>query len=151
MDDTGGGSTKTLMQAVEVLAVDQKQDAPESHQFDPKALTSVTLLVTPEQANVLDLAQNMGALSFALRNASDEEDAAVAPATLAEIRRLAMPPQSQDSSSGSILDGDKPPTPEILQMLTGRGRVEEKKPVFIATMRGNQRGRIMLTGADQRQ
>jgi pilus assembly protein CpaB len=149
-DDTGGGSTTTLMQAVEVLAVDQKQDAPESHQFDPKALASVTLLVTPEQANVLDLAQNMGTLSFALRNASDVEDAAVAPATLAEIRRLAMPPQSQDSSSSVIFNGDEPPTPEMQKMFTGRRRVEEEEPVWIDTMRGTQRGRVMLTGVDQR-
>ena len=150
-DDTGGGSTTTLLQAVEVLAVDQIQDAPESNQFDPKALTSVTLLVTPDQANVLDLAQNAGTLSFALRNATDVADADVAPATLTDIRKLAMPPQLQNSSSTPILDGDSPPTPEILSMLTSQVRVEEKKPVFIATMRGSQRGRIMLTGADQRQ
>jgi pilus assembly protein CpaB len=147
-DDTGGGSTTTLMQAVEVLAVDQEQDAPESHQFDPKGLASVTLLVTPEQANVLDLAQNMGTLSFALRNATDVADADVAPATLADIRKLAMPPLSQNSSSSPVLDGDAPPTPEILKVLMAGGRVEEKQPMYIHTMRGTQRGRVMLTGMD---
>ena len=149
-DNTGGGSTTTLLQAVEVLAVDQQQDAPESHQFDPRALASVTLLVTPEQANVLDLAQNMGTLSFALRNASDVENAEVTAATLAQIRRLAMPPQSQDSSPTPILDGDKPPTAEMLGMLTGREPAQQQQSKAIETFRGTQRGRVMLTGQNQR-
>ena len=152
-DNTGGGSTTTLLQAVEVLAVDQQQDAPESHQFDPRALASVTLLVTPEQANVLDLAQNMGTLSFALRNASDVADAEVAPATLAQIRRLAMPPQSQASSSPPMMDGDAPPTAEMqahLDQLAGRVRTEQKRPIWIDTIRGAQRGRVVLTGVNER-
>ena len=52
---TGGGSTTTLLQNVEILAVD-------------KDLRSVTLLVTPEQANLLDLGQNKGMLHLAPRN-----------------------------------------------------------------------------------
>lgn len=139
-DETGGGSTTTLLQAVEVLAVDQKQDAPETNQFDPKALTSVTLLVTPDEANVLDLAQNMGTLSLALRNSSDMADAEVSPATLAEIRRLSMPPNAPPSS---YLDGDKPP-PEILLTSLTTPRVE-KEPASILTLRGNHRGRVVMT------
>jgi pilus assembly protein CpaB len=152
-DNTGGGSTTTLLQAVEVLAVDQKQDAPESHQFDPKALASVTLLVTPEQANVLDLAQNMGTLSFALRNATDVADAEVEAATLTKIRRLAMPPQSQDSSETQILDPDAPLTDEArarLDKLVGRERAEPRNHTWIETFRGTQRGRLVLTEVDQR-
>lgn len=139
-DETGGGSTTTLLQAVEVLAVDQKQDAPETNQFDPKALTSVTLLVTPDEANVLDLAQNMGTLSLALRNTSDMADAEVEPATLAEIRRLSMPPNAPPSM---LFDGDKPP-PEILLTSLTTPRVE-KEPASILTLRGNHRGRVVMT------
>ena len=145
-DETGGGSTTTLLQAVEVLAVDQKQDAPETNQFDPKALTSVTLLVTPDEANVLDLAQNMGTLSFALRNSSDMADAEVSPATLAEIRRLSMPPNAPPSS---YLDGDKPP-PEILLTSLTTPRVE-KEPASILTLRGNHRGRVVMTESRSRE
>jgi pilus assembly protein CpaB len=141
-DETGGGSTTTLLQAIEVLAVDQKQDAPETNQFDPKALTSVTLLVTPEEANVLDLAQNMGTLSLALRNSSDVSDAAVLPATLAEIRRLSLPP---NSSATPYLDGDRPPPPEMMSAAVPRA--EKTEPLWILTLRGNQRGRVALTGS----
>lgn len=141
-DETGGGSTTTLLQAVEVLAVDQKQDAPETNQFDPKALTSVTLLVTPDQANVLDLAQNMGMLSLALRNSSDVSDADVSPATLAEIRRLSMPPSP---AASPLLDGDLPPPVGMLLPALSPPPAEEKAPVWIVTLRGNHRGRVGLT------
>lgn len=144
-DETGGGSTTTLLQAVEILAVDQKQDAPETNQFDPKGLTSVTLLVTPEEANVLDLAQNMGTLSLALRNSSDMSDADVLPATLAKIRELSMPPNSPPSP---YFNGDLPP-PEMLTAFNPP-RAEVKEPVWIVTLRGNQRGRVVLTDEEDR-
>ena len=60
--ETGGGSTITLHQNVEILAVDQKMDAPSDNKVDTKDLRSVTLLVTPQQANLLDLGQNKGML-----------------------------------------------------------------------------------------
>ncbi len=140
-DPTGGGSTTTLLQAVEVLAVDQQLQAPADNKVDPKLMSSVTLLVTPEQANVLDLAQNMGTLSLALRNPSDISDSAVEAATLAQIRRLAMPPQD---TPPMYLDGDVPP-PEILASLMGNAEpVERPEPKWIDTMRGTQRGRVVL-------
>ena len=71
---TGGGSTTTLLQNVEILAVDQKMDAPSDNKVDTKDLRSVTLLVTPQQANRLDLGQNKGMLHLALRNREDNED-----------------------------------------------------------------------------
>ena len=62
---TGGGSTDTLLENVEILAVDQKMDAPSENKVDTKDLRSVTLLVTPQQANRLDLGQNKGMLHLA--------------------------------------------------------------------------------------
>jgi len=61
---TGGGSTITLLQNVEILAVDQKMDAPSDKKVDTKDLRSVTLLVTPQQANRLDLGQIKGMLDL---------------------------------------------------------------------------------------
>ena len=83
---TGGGSTITLLQNVEILAVDQKMDAPSDNKVDTKDLRSVTLLVTPEQANLLDLAQNKGMLHLALRNREDNKVAQTKPATLNDLR-----------------------------------------------------------------
>jgi pilus assembly protein CpaB len=145
-DDTGGGSTTTLLQAVEILAVDQIQEAPETNQFDPKKLASVTLLVTPEQANVLDLAQNMGTLSFALRNSSDLSDAQVKPATLAEIRGLGLPPlvamsdsvDEEDEETGALAR-------EPMWVMTDAPSIAAGEPAWIDTMRGTQRGRVVLS------
>jgi pilus assembly protein CpaB len=49
-DQTGGGSTITLLENVEILAVDQRIEAPADNKVDPNQLRSVTLLVTPDQA-----------------------------------------------------------------------------------------------------
>src|SRR5262249_23627523 len=48
-DPTGGGLTRTLLQSVEILAVDQRLEAPSDNKVDTKELRSVTLLVTPQQ------------------------------------------------------------------------------------------------------
>src|SRR5262245_34437733 len=71
-DETGGGSTVTLLQNVEILAVDQRVEAPADNKVNPKELRSVTLVVTPEQATKLDLGQNKGKLHLALRNPEDD-------------------------------------------------------------------------------
>ena len=57
-DETGGGSTTTLLQSVEILAVDQRLDSPTENHMNLKELASVTLLVTPDQAAKLDLGQS---------------------------------------------------------------------------------------------
>lgn len=141
-DDTGGGSTTTLLQAVEVLAVDQRLEAPAENKVDTKNLTSVTLLVTPEEANLLDLGQNMGALTLALRNPSDGSDQIVEPATVANVRFRNLPPKSPLP----FLDGDAPP-PELLSALSSPPAVR-REPLAIVTLRGNHRGRVTLTGSN---
>jgi pilus assembly protein CpaB len=85
-DATGGGSATTLLQRVEVLAVDQRVDGPAEHKVDSKELRSVTLLVSPHQANLLDLGQNKGILHLSLRNPDDKTDANTKPVTLADLR-----------------------------------------------------------------
>ncbi|HET6574288.1 MAG TPA: Flp pilus assembly protein CpaB [Fimbriiglobus sp.] len=85
-DPTGGGSTTTLIQRVDILAVDQQIDAPSENKVNLKELKSVTLLVTPEQAAEIDLAQNLGTLTLALRNPQDTQPARTAPVTLKGIQ-----------------------------------------------------------------
>jgi pilus assembly protein CpaB len=80
-----GSITTTLVQNLEILAVDQQLDAPSENRVDPRLLRSVTLLVTPEQAARLGLAHNKGALHLALRNHSDDRLVQTAPARLAEL------------------------------------------------------------------
>jgi pilus assembly protein CpaB len=117
---TGGGMTTTLLENVEILAVDQKMDAPSENKVDTKDLRSVTLLVTPQQANRLDLGQNKGMLHLALRNREDNEAAQTKPATLIDLR----PP---------------PPVPPPLP------KAPEPPPtVSIRTIRGVREGAVLI-------
>jgi pilus assembly protein CpaB len=96
-DPTGGGQTSTLLQDVEILAVDQLVKAPADNRVDPKELRSVTLLVTPQQAAKLDLGQNKGILHLTLRNPDDHAAAATRPATLADLGLYEEPPKPKAS------------------------------------------------------
>lgn len=84
--EAGGAVTVTLLQSVEILAVDQLLDAPAENRVKTNALKSVTLLVTPEQAAKLSLAQNKGTLELALRNPDDLTAAENVPVTVADLR-----------------------------------------------------------------
>jgi pilus assembly protein CpaB len=97
-DATGGGTTTTLLQHVEVLAIDQRIDAPADNKVDPKEMRSVTLLVTPDEAAKLDLGQNKGTLHLSLRNPEDKATGDTQPATLAGLR-FTQEPASQGTSA----------------------------------------------------
>ncbi len=71
-DSSGGGRTLTLLQNVSVLAVDQSIEAPSENVMDLKQMRTVTLVVSPIQAQELDLGQNRGVLRLTLRNPNDE-------------------------------------------------------------------------------
>ena len=77
--------TTTLLQNLEFLAVDQRIDSPADNRIDPRQLLSVTLLVTPDQAARLDLAQNKGSLHLALRNHKDNQLLPTARARMSEL------------------------------------------------------------------
>jgi len=81
----GGGETLTLLQNIEILAVDQRIEAPSENVVDPSQLRSVTLLVTPDEATKLDLGQNKGTLRLSLRNPEDSVTDPISSATLAEL------------------------------------------------------------------
>jgi pilus assembly protein CpaB len=70
-----GPLTTTLMEDVTILAVDQRIDARAANRVDPHQLTSVTLLVTPDQASKLALAQSKGILNLSLRGPEANEPA----------------------------------------------------------------------------
>lgn len=131
-DSTGGGSSTTLLQSVEILAVDQQLDAPAENKVNPKDLSSVTLLVTPAQVALLDLGQNLGQLTLSLRNPEDSEEAHTLPTTLADIRFRQEKPAEEPKAAETprAAPPKKAKTPEVFEILT---------------LRGSQRGRILLT------
>ena len=69
-----GPISKIVLQSIKVLASGPKIDTPEN-QRTPSEVRSVTLQVTPEQAEKLVLAANEGKLQLVMRNYGDQEDA----------------------------------------------------------------------------
>jgi pilus assembly protein CpaB len=98
MEGKRGSITTTLVQNLEILAVDQRIDAPADNRVDPNQLRSVTLLVTPDQAARLGLGQNKGALHLSLRNHEDNQIASAAPARLTKLDD-----EDSEKSPGAIL------------------------------------------------
>jgi pilus assembly protein CpaB len=149
-DPTGGGTTTTLLQNVEILAVDQRVDAPADNKVDPKELRSVTVLVTPDQANKLDLGQNKGTLHLSLRNPEDNQPAKTKPTTLADLRFHQEMPWDEKAKGllqavGKAFAGSK---------LKNGVKDPEPPMARIRTLRGTQEGVILfqpLTGASQGQ
>jgi pilus assembly protein CpaB len=117
-DANGGGSTITLLQNVEILAVDQRVDAPAENKVDTKDLRSVTLLVTPEEATKLDLGQNKGALHLSLRNPADDQPVTAARATLTDIG-LAEKVKEAPKETPAKAPPKPAPTPVLIRTLRG--------------------------------
>jgi pilus assembly protein CpaB len=125
-DLTGGATTYTLLQSIEILAVDQQVDAPSGNKVDVNAMRSVTLLVDPDQAQILDLAQNKGILHLSLKNAEDTNDVRRRPVTLADLGLAPALPKAKEAEAAPQPTADPPP------------------PGKIRTLRGNIPGVILL-------
>jgi pilus assembly protein CpaB len=150
-DITGGGSTSTLLQNVEILAVDQRIEAPAENKVDTNDLRSVTLLVTPSQAAKLDLGQSKGTLHLALRNPEDRLAASVRPTTVHDIQFLGEAPvkpwdeRAKDliKAWGEALAKARPATPPPAPP----ARTETPRKT-IRTIRGSNEGIVIMTPAD---
>ncbi len=81
--------SKIVLERILVLAVAQEVNRDETK---PKVVNAVTLEVTPEQAEKLDLARSVGTLSLALRNQVDPQSARTDGATKVTLLPEASPP-----------------------------------------------------------
>lgn len=76
--DTQQSISKIVLEKILVLAVAQQVNRDDTA---PKVVNAVTLEVTPDQAEKLDLARSVGTLSLVLRNQVDADTLATAGAT----------------------------------------------------------------------
>lgn len=81
--------SKIVLERILVLAVAQEVERDETK---PKVVNAVTLEVTPEQAEALDLARSVGTLSLVLRNQVDPKSAGTGGATKGTLLAEAEPP-----------------------------------------------------------
>jgi len=138
--NSGVGSkpaTVTLLQHIEILAVDQELDVPTDNKMDAKRLQSVTLLVTPEQAAKLSLAESRGTLQLTLRNPDDDTPATVSIISLADLQFLAEEPLQEVSATATPSDTTEREAPK-----------PRSKVLQIRTLRGTQSGVVMVRVPD---
>ncbi|MGB0129795.1 MAG: Flp pilus assembly protein CpaB [Rhodocyclaceae bacterium] len=88
-DDKGRNISKIVLEHILVLAVAQQANRDETK---PKVVNAVTLEVTPEQAEKLDLARSVGTLSLVLRNQIDPDPAQTPGATKDTLLGIAPRP-----------------------------------------------------------
>lgn len=92
--------SKIVLEHILVLAVAQEQNRDETK---PKVVNAVTLEVTPEQAEKLDLARSVGSLSLVLRNQIDSSLAATSGSTKKDLlngdTQMAALPVATDAKS----------------------------------------------------
>ena len=87
--------SKIVLERILVLAVAQEVNRDETR---PKVVNAVTLEVTPEQAEKLDLARSVGTLSLALRNQVDPQSASTEGATKLTLLPEVPPPAPRKSA-----------------------------------------------------
>lgn len=149
-DENGGGTTSTLLQSIEILAVGARIDAPASNHLEAKEADSVTLLVTPEQAARLDLGQTIGQLTLSLRNPDDTAESEANPATVKDIRFSQMKPEEVAVAAPVPMPEPTPPpvpAPASEPVVTVSHEVKARPVPRVATLRGQSWGEVRLIPA----
>jgi pilus assembly protein CpaB len=114
--------TSTILQNVKVLAIGKSVQA--NQMVDPRApkVPVATLVVTPEEAQKLELAKNEGRVSLSLRNPLDRSSVDGRPvntdvldpamrAKVATAQRLRNAPDLNDPKAWAEIAGEKPKVP----------------------------------------
>lgn len=90
LPNSGGTLTQTVLQDVEVLTAGQTIEP--DPQGKPQQVDVVTLLLTPEDSQKIQLATTQGTIQFVLRNGTDSKTAELQPARLDQLVPAAKQP-----------------------------------------------------------
>src|SRR6266852_5744345 len=123
----GGGSnpvTQTVLQNVEVLTAGQTIEP--DPQGKPETVNVVTLLVSPEDSQKLQLASSQGVIQFVLRSGVDQKSVDLRPTHLEQLasERAPAPPPAPGKKAPKKVAESKPVY--ILEIIQGSKRTEEK-------------------------
>jgi pilus assembly protein CpaB len=165
--------TTTILQNIKVLAVAQKVEEEKKSSDENKKpetdetktitdVRSVTLLVTPSEAEKLALGMNRGMLHLSLRNLSDEREAKTSPATTHDlkiqtaqplavfdlVRKLAIPAVTISAPQPAPVVQPAPVAPTPPEKVAAAPK-EEPKPappqaVYIRTLRGFDASKVEI-------
>ncbi len=115
-------ATRIILEDIQVLAVDQEY---QNSKDDPMTVQSVTLLVSPQQAEKLALASTEGKLRLTLRNTSDRASNKTGGVRLNE------------------LISERPtPKPRVRRRAPSKPKEEKKKETTIEILRSNERSEV---------
>ncbi len=128
---SAGAVAKTLLQNIEILSAGQniQKDA----EGKPVVVNLVNVLVTPDQAEVLNLATNDTRVQLVLRNPIDHETAVTKGAWLQELYSGAIPKAKMvakrarpkaDPLPPGVAAPAKPDGPFVLEIINGTHRTE---------------------------
>src|SRR5690349_3018958 len=112
-DENDKPISKIVLEQILVLAVGQDLGRDETK---PKSVTAVTLEVTPEEAEKLDLARSVGNLSLVLRNQVDKTPGITTGARTGDLLKHAPQPRLvQERVRNTLPPTQTPPTVEIIR------------------------------------
>ena len=107
--------SKIVLERILVLAVAQEVNRDETK---PRVVNAVTLEVTPEQAEKLDLARSVGTLSLALRNQVDPQSAQTDGATKLTLLPGAAPVPAKPAPAKPAATARRPDKPAVHRVAT---------------------------------
>lgn len=137
------GMSITLLQNVLILAVDKRVEASSAKTIEARELRSVTLVVSPEEAGKLTLAQSKGTLHLSLRNPNDGKTADRNPVTLIELDDLA----ALRPAAPAPLDAATPelsPSGSAADKSAAQGERKTPAVYYIRTLRGMSEGDVLV-------
>src|SRR3984957_11389377 len=134
---TSEAVTSTILEDVVVLAIGRATESPNSSAASKDAVTqavsrpasqSATLLATPEQARMIELAKNLGKISLALRNPLDKtqlaDDTATTPEDLGLFPRI-PPVRTIVTKAPAETKPKGPPREKLVEVFRGATHVQE--------------------------
>ena len=113
-------TTRTVLQNVQVLTAGQTIEP--DPQGRPHSVNVVTLLVTPENSQRLQLASSQGNIQFVLRSGADREQAEITPTRLDQLFPSDKPPVTKAVKRTAR----QAPPMYMLEVIQGTKRSEEK-------------------------
>jgi pilus assembly protein CpaB len=121
-----GPVTQTVLQNVEVLTAGQTVEP--DPQGKPQTVNVVTLLVSPEDSQKLQLAGSQGSIQFVLRSGVDQKNIDLHPTRLDQLAssEKPTPPPTKPASKRLVSKADPVKPLYVLEVIQGTKRTEEK-------------------------
>jgi pilus assembly protein CpaB len=122
-----GSLTQTVLQDVEVLTAGQTIEP--DPQGKPAQVSVVTLLLSPEDSQKLQLASTQGTIQFVLRNGTDKTTVELRPTRVEQLGAVAAPPppSSAAKSNKTVRHAPAPTHPVyVLEVIQGTQKTVHK-------------------------